>query len=100
MDADAALALLKAILADTVRLPGASYLGRHELFDPVLGNGHRYRDQERALLTKAAQVCAECPMIQRRTSVTVVATVEIMPTPRSPAPPPGLLSTGTTRART
>jgi hypothetical protein len=57
LDADAALALLKAILADTVRLSNAACIGRHELFDPVLGNGQRYRDQERVRLTKAARVC-------------------------------------------
>jgi len=30
------------------------------MYDPVLGNGHQYRDQERARLAKAARVCAGC----------------------------------------
>jgi hypothetical protein len=40
VDADGALLLLREILADIPRLPGASCTGKHALFDPVLGNGH------------------------------------------------------------
>jgi hypothetical protein len=62
MDADAVLALLKEILTDIPRLlPGAACIGHHESFDPVLGNGYWYRDQERAPLAKAAALCAGCP---------------------------------------
>jgi hypothetical protein len=71
MDADAALALLKAILADTVRLPNAACIGRHQLFDPVSGNGRQYQRQEQIRLAQAARVCATCPAIRRCTSVTV-----------------------------
>lgn len=52
-DADAALALLKVILADTVRLPHASCVGRHEMFDPILGNGRQYQAQEQIRLATA-----------------------------------------------
>jgi hypothetical protein len=41
-----ALLLLREILAGTARLPNAACIGRHELFDPVVGNGHRYQRQE------------------------------------------------------
>ncbi|MGH3999278.1 MAG: hypothetical protein ACRDTJ_17685 [Pseudonocardiaceae bacterium] len=34
-DADGALALLREILADLPRLPGASCVGRHELYDAM-----------------------------------------------------------------
>lgn len=71
MDSDSALALLKAILADTVRLPGAACVGRHELFDQTPGNGRRYQCQERTRLAEAARVCATCPAIRHCMSVTV-----------------------------
>jgi hypothetical protein len=92
MDADGALLLLRSILVDLPPLPGASCVGQHAVFDPVLGNGHGYRDQERARLTKAARVCAGCPVIQRRTTVTVATTVEVIASARRPAPPPGVLA--------
>jgi hypothetical protein len=90
MDADGALRLLAEILTDLPQLTGASCVGKHRMFDPVIGNGHRYRDQERARQTKAARVCAGCPVIGRCPSVTTVA-VEVVPAPGRPAPPPGLL---------
>jgi hypothetical protein len=52
--------LLSAILAHLPRLPGASCIGKHRMYDPVLGNGHQHRDQERARLAEAARVCAGC----------------------------------------
>ncbi len=55
MDPDAALDLLKEILAGVPRLPGAACIGRHEMFDPVLGNGHQYQRQERARLTEESR---------------------------------------------
>ena len=55
MDPDAALDLLKEILAGVPRLPGAACIGKHHMFDPVLGNGHQYRDQDRARLTETAR---------------------------------------------
>ena len=39
MDADAVVALLKEILADLLRLPGAACIGKHAMFDLVIGNG-------------------------------------------------------------
>jgi hypothetical protein len=70
VDADGALLLLREILADIPRLPGASCTGKHALFDPVLGNGHRYqRRQEQIRLAEAARVCAGCPVIEQCTTV-------------------------------
>jgi hypothetical protein len=67
------LLLRREILADTVRLSSAACVGRHELFDPIVGSGHRYRNQERVRLTKAARVCVGCPVIRHCTSVTLFA---------------------------
>jgi hypothetical protein len=53
VDHEASVKLLAAILADLPQLTGAACVGRHQLFDPVLGNGRRYRDQERVRLAKA-----------------------------------------------
>lgn len=71
MDADAVVALLKEILADLLRLPGAACIGKHAMFDPVIGNGLQYRDQEQIRLAKAARLCATCPAIRHCPSVTV-----------------------------
>jgi len=72
MDADAALALLKAILADSVRLPNAACVGRHELFDPIPGNGgDQHQRQEQIRRAEAARLCAGCPAILHCPSVTV-----------------------------
>jgi hypothetical protein len=90
VDHDGAIKLLSAILADLPQLTGTSCIGKHRMFDSVIRNGHRYRDQERAQLTKAARVCAGCRVIGRCPSVTTVA-VEVVPAPGRPAPPPGLL---------
>lgn len=74
MDADATLALLTAILTDTVRLTGAACIGQHELFDPVPGNGgHQHQRQERIRRAEAARLCARCPAIRHCPSVTVPA---------------------------
>jgi hypothetical protein len=71
MDREASIRLLAAILADAPRLEDAACIGKHRMYDPVLGNGHQYRDQERARLAKAAHVCAGCPAIRHRPTVTV-----------------------------
>jgi hypothetical protein len=93
MDADATVELLREILADLPRLPGARCIGKHVLFDPVPGNGgHQHRRQEQIRLAEAARVCAGCPVIGRCTTVTTIAvTVEVVPAPRRPGPPPGVL---------
>jgi WhiB family redox-sensing transcriptional regulator len=73
MDADAALDLLKEILAGVPRLPGAACIGRHELFDPVPGNGgHQHQRQEQIRRAEAARLCATCPAIRHCPSVTVL----------------------------
>jgi hypothetical protein len=73
MDADATLALLKAILAGTVRLTGAACIGKHQLFDPLPGNGNQaHREQERARVARALACCAGCPAIRHCPSVTVL----------------------------
>jgi hypothetical protein len=41
------------------------------MFDPVVGNGRQYRDQEQIRLAEAARLCATCPAIRHCTSVTV-----------------------------
>ena len=72
MDPDAALDLLKAILAGTVRLPGAACIGRHDLFDRTPGNGgHQHQHQEQIRRAEAARLCATCPAIPHCTSATV-----------------------------
>lgn len=71
MDADSALLLLREILVDLPRLPNAACVGRHQLFDPVLGNGRQYQRQEQIRLAEAARLCAECPAIRHCTTVTV-----------------------------
>ena len=71
MDADATLDLLKEILAGVPRLTGAACIERHEMFDPVLGNGHQYQRQEQIRLAKAARLCTTCPAIRHCPSVTV-----------------------------
>lgn len=71
MNPDGVVALLAEILTDRPHLTGASCIGKHALFDPVLGNGRQYQRQERARLAKAAHVCAGCPAIRHCTSVTV-----------------------------
>ncbi len=73
VDPDAALDLLKAILAGTVRLPGAACVGRHQLFDQTPGNDHQQRRAERIRLAQAARLCAACPAIRHCPSVTVSA---------------------------
>ncbi|HEX4102343.1 MAG TPA: hypothetical protein VHY21_17680 [Pseudonocardiaceae bacterium] len=95
MDVDGALLPLREILTDLPQLTGAACIGRHEMFDPVIGNGNQYRRQEQIRLAEAARLCAGCPVIQRCTSVTVavtVADVRNFQTPRpSMPPPPGVL---------
>ncbi|MFZ0118120.1 MAG: hypothetical protein WAL99_01450 [Pseudonocardiaceae bacterium] len=92
VDREASVKLLAAILVDRPQLTGAACIGKHAMFDPIVGNGNQYRDQERVRLAKAAQLCAGCPAVQRCTSVTVAVTVEVMPAARRPpAPPPGVL---------
>jgi hypothetical protein len=76
-DHDGTIKLLSEILTYTVRLPGASCVGRHELFDPVVGNGLVYRDQERARLTKAATVCATCPVQMQCTTMVTSSVTSI-----------------------
>lgn len=71
MDADGALLLLREILTDLPRLTGAACIGKHATFDPIVGNGHQYRDQERARLAEAARVCATCPAIRHCPTATV-----------------------------
>jgi hypothetical protein len=72
MDADATVELLREILAGVPRLPGARCIGKHELFDPVPGNGgHQHRRQERIRRAEAARLCAGCPAIRHCPSVTV-----------------------------
>ncbi|MGB8997337.1 MAG: hypothetical protein WCC65_18785 [Pseudonocardiaceae bacterium] len=93
MDRDSVVALLAEILTDRPQLTDAACIGKHATFDPIVGNGHQYRKQERVRLAKAARVCAGCPVIQRCTTVTVAVTVEVIPAPRRPVPPPGVLST-------
>jgi hypothetical protein len=61
MDADGALLLLREILADLPRLHGASCVGQYALFDPVVDNGRRHRDQERARLAKTATILRYLP---------------------------------------
>jgi hypothetical protein len=92
MDREASIKLLSTILADTVRLPGAACIGKHRMYDPIVENRHRYRDREWARLTKAARVCAGCPVIQRCNTVATMATVEVMPAPRRPPPPSRVLA--------
>lgn len=77
MDREASVKLLAAILTDLPQLTGAACVGKHRMFDPVIGNGLQCRDRERVRvrLAKAARVCAGCPVIQRCTSVTVAVTV-------------------------
>jgi hypothetical protein len=77
MDADATLALLKQILAGTVRLPGAACVGRHRLFDSVVGNGHRYRDQEHTRIARAAACCATCPARAQCPTATTSSTITL-----------------------
>jgi hypothetical protein len=48
VDAEGALLLLRSILADLLRLPGASCAGRHGLFEPVIGNGHWFERRSRS----------------------------------------------------
>ena len=101
VDHDGTIKLLSEILTDTARLPGASCVGRHELFDPVVGNGLVYRDQERARLTKAATVCATYPVQMQcitmvtssATSITAVVAVRRSAVPARPRfrHPPGTL---------
>jgi hypothetical protein len=47
-------------VADLPPLPDASCVGQHALFDPVLGNGHRYREGT-GTPDEAPTVCAACP---------------------------------------
>jgi hypothetical protein len=82
--------LLSAILAHLPRLPGASCIGKHRMYDPVLGNGHQHRDQERARLAEAARVCAGCPVVQRFT--TVMTAEVVIPAPRRRSVPLGVLA--------
>lgn len=76
MDPDAALDLLKEILAGVPRLTGAACVGRHELFDPVPDKGHRYRLREQIRRAEAARLCAGCPAIRHCTSVTINHRIE------------------------
>jgi WhiB family redox-sensing transcriptional regulator len=81
MDREGSIKLLSGILAGTPRLPGAACIGRHELYDPIAGNGPQFQRAEQIRLAEAAQVCAGCPVIQRCPSVTTVAvtTIEVIP---------------------
>ncbi|MGH3888769.1 MAG: hypothetical protein ACRDSZ_19790 [Pseudonocardiaceae bacterium] len=45
VDRDGTIKLLAVILADLPKLDGAACRGRHELFDPIRGNGHRYQHE-------------------------------------------------------
>jgi hypothetical protein len=92
-DRNGVVALLAEILTDRPQLTGAACIGKHAMFDPIVGNSLQYRNRERVRLAKAARVCAGCPVIQRCTTVTTVAvTVEVIPAPRrSTPPPPGVL---------
>ncbi len=97
MDREGSIKLLAAILTDLPQLTGASCIGRHELFDPppgLPGNGYRNPHQERERVHQAATLCTGCPVKARCPSVTVAAitTVEVIPAPRRPAPPPGVLT--------
>jgi hypothetical protein len=72
MDADATPALLKQILAGTVRLTGAACIGRHELFDRIPGNGgHQHQRLKQIRRAEAARPCARCPAIRHCPSATV-----------------------------
>ena len=58
VDADAALLLLREILADLRRLPGASCIGHHDLYDDCPGRGHQHHDQQRAHAPELAEHAA------------------------------------------
>ncbi|MGH3685131.1 MAG: hypothetical protein ACRDSM_08770 [Pseudonocardiaceae bacterium] len=73
VDRDGTIKLLAVILADLPKLDGAACRGRHELFDPIRGNGHRYQHEEHIRLAKAARICSSCPMVQRCPDVTTTA---------------------------
>ncbi|MGH3784354.1 MAG: hypothetical protein ACRDRO_27980 [Pseudonocardiaceae bacterium] len=53
MDADGAGALLKEILHGALRLPGASCVGRHRVYDPVVGHGQQHQRQEQNRVAEA-----------------------------------------------
>lgn len=59
MDADAAEHLLRAILADLPRLPGAACVSQYALFDDV--PGCQSRDQRAERFEAAVRVCESCP---------------------------------------
>lgn len=62
MDRYGTVRLLSAILANQPRLTGAACIGRHELFDPIRGNGDpRFQRQEQIRRVTAARICAGCP---------------------------------------
>lgn len=73
VDREATARLLSAILANQPRLPGAACIGRHELFDPIRGNGSRFQHQEQIRRVEAARIRAGCPVIHYCPSVTAVA---------------------------
>lgn len=45
-------------LADLPKLDGAACQHRHEGFDPIRGNGHRYQRDEQIRLADVARICA------------------------------------------
>ncbi|MDQ2884024.1 MAG: hypothetical protein M3Y48_23455 [Actinomycetota bacterium] len=78
MDPEGSIKLISAILAGVRRLPGASCVGRHELYDELHGGyGRRHRDQERERHDLAAACCAGCPARTRCTTVTTSSTVTL-----------------------
>jgi hypothetical protein len=73
VDREGVVALLAEILTDRPQLTGAACIGKHAIFDPIVGNGLQYRDQERVRLAKAARVCGGCPVIHRCPCATTTA---------------------------
>ncbi|MGH3769027.1 MAG: hypothetical protein ACRDS0_31685 [Pseudonocardiaceae bacterium] len=70
----AVVALLEAILTDLPKLDGAACRGRHEMFDPIRGNGHLYQQEERIRFAKdRPDLRAGCPVIHRCPDVTTTA---------------------------
>ncbi len=65
MDREGVVRLLEAILASQPKLPGASCIGRHSVFDAEPGNGRWYQIQEQNRVAEAARVCGGCPVRPR-----------------------------------
>jgi hypothetical protein len=74
MDREASIKLLAAILADLPQLTGASCIGKHRAFDPIVGNGHLYQHQEQIRLAEAARLCAGCPARAKCSAATLSTT--------------------------